>query len=55
MSSIYFCVMLYRRVAYPPQGGIPPPTTANGGQPPLTSGHSLPDAGAKALPGIINI
>ena len=47
--------MLYRRVAYPPQGGIPPPTTANGGQPPLTSGHSLPDAGAKALPGIINI
>jgi len=41
---------LNRRVAYPPQGSVQPPP-AGGGLPPMTSGHSLPDAGAKALPG----
>jgi len=38
---------LNRRVVYPLAGGAPPPM----GQPANPSGTSLPDAGAKALPG----
>ena len=46
-NSLVIILYLYRRVGYALDGGPPPPM----GQPVHPSGTTLPDAGAKALPG----